>query len=171
MNSTRTFDAIVVLGAAVWPNQQPSPTLTRRTLHAVQKYKLGVAPLIIGSGGMGKNPPSEAEMITRICIDAGVPQSALLREDQSTSTLENVLFTGQILAQNNAKSILVVTDKYHLPRTLMTFRALGIDCAGSGPPRGVSKTPLRKWLWSYVRELAALPYYFVKTKADPRFRS
>jgi uncharacterized SAM-binding protein YcdF (DUF218 family) len=153
------YDALVVLGAAVWANETPSSSLRRRTLHAVALYQKGVAPKIIGSGGLGRFPPTEAEMIRRICVANGVPEVDVILEDASHSTLENALFSARILRQMNASRVVVVSDKYHLARAILCFRFLGFDVKGSGPDRGKTGTPLRKWLYYYLREIAAVPYY------------
>jgi vancomycin permeability regulator SanA len=55
------YDVIVVLGAAVWPGGQPSPTLQRRTLHAVDLLQRGYATYLLVTGGLvqpgGNNIP------------------------------------------------------------------------------------------------------------------
>lgn len=155
-------DAIVVLGAAVWEGARPSPSLRRRVAHAAGLFQSGAAPLIIGSGGLGRFPPSEADMIGRLLAEAGVPGDAFLAEDRSRTTLENVLFSARLMRERGLSRVLVVSDRYHLPRAVMCFRALGFDAAGSGPGRGTSGTPLRKWIYYHLREIAALPWYALK---------
>lgn len=154
-----SYDAIVVLGAAVWRDESPSPSLRRRANHAVDCYKAGLAPRLVASGGVGRFPPSEAEVIKRICVASGVPEGAIYLEDQSHTTLENILFSARIIEGFGGRRIMVVTDPYHLPRAILCFRFLGFEVAGSGPPRGKSGTPLLKWVYYYLRELAAVPYY------------
>lgn len=154
--------ALVVLGAAVWDRERPSPTLRRRTAHAAELYRSGRADLIIGSGGLGRFPPTEAEMIGRLLAEAGVPQTVFLREDSSHTTLENILFSARLLRARGIDRVVVVSDKYHLPRAVMCFRALGFAATGSGPDRADSGTPLRKWIYSYLRECLALPWYVTK---------
>ena len=124
-------------------------------------YQDGVAPKIIGSGGLGRFPPSEAEIIRRVCISAGVPEADILLEDASHTTLENVLFSARILRRMNAGRVVVVSDKYHLARATLCFRFLGFEVKGSGPDRGKTGTPLRKWLYYYLREIVAVPYYLI----------
>lgn len=155
------YDALVVLGAAVWANETPSPSLQRRALHAVALYEAGAAPKIIGSGGVGRFPPSEAEVIRRVCVSAGVPEGDVILEDTSHSTLENVLFSARILRRMNAGRVVVVSDKYHLFRAILCFRFLGFEVKGSGPNRGKTGTPLKKWLYYYLREIVAVPYYLI----------
>jgi len=152
-------DAIVVLGAAVWPNGEPSPTLKRRTLHAANLYRSGAAPLVVLSGGTGKHPPAEAEVMASLCTGAGVDAAALIVEDRSTTTFENVAFSAEILRALGLSKVLVVSDAYHLPRAKMCFRYLGFETIASVPPNGAIPTRRRRIVMSWLRELVALPWY------------
>ncbi|WP_420413136.1 YdcF family protein [Roseibium sp.] len=158
------FDAMVILGAAVWEGGRPSPSLLRRINHAAELYYKGVAPLIIGSGGLGKHAPSEADVMARELITLGVPASAILPENRSHTTLENSVLSARILRQQKAHKVLVVSDRYHLPRALLCFRSLGFAAIGSGPDKTNVKTPRHKWLYSYLREFAAYPWYVWKLR-------
>ncbi len=170
MNQTYPYDVIVVLGAAVWTGGNASPALMRRTMHAITAYQEGLAPYILGSGGLGKHPPSEATAIAEICQQHRIPQSALLSEGHSTSTIENAVFSAGILSEIGAKNLLIVTDRYHLPRTLMCFRALGFNCTGSGPDWQSSPMPMRHRAWALIHEAGALAWYAVRLKFHPDFR-
>ncbi len=46
-------DAIIVLGAAVWPGGRASPALAARMQHAIALYRAGYAAHLILSGGVG----------------------------------------------------------------------------------------------------------------------
>jgi len=163
-NTTQeTFDAIVILGAAVWADGEASPTLKRRTLHAVEKFHAGAAPLIVCSGGVGKHPPSEAEVMANLCRAHGVPEDALILEDQSTSTIQNVILSTALLKARDAASVLVVSDPYHLPRATMCFRHFGMACKGTSSAQPSTLSPARK-LYMRLRECLALPVYYVRLK-------
>lgn len=154
-------DAIVVFGAAVWSGGKASPTLMRRTLHAVDLHKQGLAPLIVLSGGMGKHPPTEAEAMAFLCRDAGVEDAALILEDRSTTTFENVAFSAEMLRTRGLSRVLVVSDAYHLPRIKLCFRYLGFDTRGSAPARDIAPTKRSRVIRAWLREMAALPWYFL----------
>lgn len=117
--------AILVLGAAVWP-QGPSPTLLRRSLHAATLWHKGAAPLIIACGGLGKHPPSEAAAIRDILVDAGVPEQAILLEDHSTTTFENIRNALLLLP---GREVIIVTDSYHGRRANMVAHHFGLRAA------------------------------------------
>ena len=69
---------------------------------AAQLYKDGFAPWVLFTGGLGRNTAamwtdSEALRFARIAASEGVPESAILVEDKSTNTAENILFTKALL--------------------------------------------------------------------------
>ena len=108
-----TFDAIVVAGCRVLPGGQPSGCLARRVTKAVDLWRLGLAPTIAMTGGVGTFPPSEAVVAATVARDLGVPESALILEEHSTSTLENARYLRKLV---NFERILIVTDSYHVRR-------------------------------------------------------
>jgi len=137
--------AIVILGAAVWPGGQPSPTLRRRIDEAVRQAAAHPAALVICSGGLGRHPPSEAEVMARGLRDSGIPAERILLEDASTSTLENAGLTAAILRERGLTCILVVTSSYHVARARLTFRHFGITARGAPVGRNPA-TPRWKYL-------------------------
>jgi uncharacterized SAM-binding protein YcdF (DUF218 family) len=89
----------------------------------------GWAPLLIFSGGLGsitKNlwQDSEAERFARIAMEMGVPADAMLVENKSTNTGENILFTRQLLAERrlDPQKFIVVQKPYMERRSYATFR-------------------------------------------------
>ncbi|WP_253279940.1 YdcF family protein [Phaeobacter sp. 11ANDIMAR09] len=147
-----------MLGAAVWPGGQPSPTLRRRSLHAAKLFRRGRVSHVICCGGLGKHPPSEAEVMQKICREAGVPDSAILLEDQSRTTLENLANIRALLARLDQPSIVIVTDGYHKWRALMVARHFGFQAQASCPLQ--SGTSGLKVVKFWLREVPALIYYW-----------
>lgn len=71
---------------------------------AAQLYHQGYADRILFTGGLGRNtrgllPETEAARFARVAAECGVPGDAILREDRSTNTKENILFTRDLLTQ------------------------------------------------------------------------
>jgi uncharacterized SAM-binding protein YcdF (DUF218 family) len=150
--------AIVVLGAAVGEDGRPSPALARRIAEGRRLWAAGRGEAVIGSGGLGRWPPSEARAIRDALVAAGVPADAALMEDRSRSTFENARFSIALMRRRGLGRALVVSDGYHLPRAVMTFQLLGMPAQGAAPPgrgggRGWTRLRLR------LREVPALPLY------------
>jgi uncharacterized SAM-binding protein YcdF (DUF218 family) len=126
--------AALLLGAAVWPGGEPSPTLRRRTRHAAALWHRGEVRWVVACGGPGRHPPAEALVMRCLLLAEGVPASAIRTEDRSRSTHENLLFAKPILEALGAAAAVIVTDRTHAPRARLIARGLGIAATSSSPP-------------------------------------
>ena len=97
--------------------------------HAADLFHRGLAPLVILSGGLGRLTAgtwvrSEAEMFAGVLRARGVPDSAVLLEDRSTNTGENIRFTRQLLAARRleVRSLIAVQKPYMERRAFATLR-------------------------------------------------
>ena len=73
---------------------------------AAELYLLGLAPLVLFTGGLGRNtegllPEPEAVHFARVAMECGVPETAILLEPESTNTAENILFTRRLLEEQS----------------------------------------------------------------------
>ncbi len=96
---------------------------------AAELYLQGWAPLIIMSGGLGNFTQdmwteSEADKFARIAVQKGVPADAILIENKSGNTGENILFTQQLLSQIglDPQNFIVVQKPYMERRSYATFK-------------------------------------------------
>ena len=112
-------DAILVLGSHD----------LRVAERGAELYLQGWAPVLIFSGGLGnftqemwKEP--EADQFARIALEMGVPEHAILVENKSTNTGENILFTQKILREKgfDPNSFIVVQKPYMERRSYATFK-------------------------------------------------
>lgn len=125
-------DGLVVLGAAQYDGR-PSPVFAHRLEAAYRLWKAGAAPRILVTGG--KRPGdrfSEGAAGCRYLRRLGVPKKALICEEKSTSTWENLLAAKRVFG---GKQVILVTDAPHLPRALMLAKRLGLVARGY-PVRG-----------------------------------
>lgn len=102
---------------------------TRVAEYAAGLFLAGYAPYIIFSGGLGrltdgvfKKP--EAEVFADIALEKGIPADAILVENKSTNTGENVEFTKKLLAEKGLdfKTFILVQKPYMERRTYATFK-------------------------------------------------
>ena len=96
---------------------------------AADLYLQGWAPLIIFSGGLGNFTKGvwtepEADQFARIAVERGVPPEAILTENKSTNTGENILFTAQLLKEKklDITHFIVVQKPYMERRSFATFK-------------------------------------------------
>jgi uncharacterized SAM-binding protein YcdF (DUF218 family) len=162
-DGTQPADVIVVLGARVYPGGRLGPSLTRRTRHAVALFRAGLAKAIVCSGGVGQDPPSEAEAACGLAETLGVPASALVLESQARSTEENALYTAALMRAHGWRTALISTDSFHLYRADLLFTRAGVVAYPS--PAQITEgpmNPLERYLRE-CRELVALLWYWLKT--------
>lgn len=157
MHSLRMQTAII-LGAAVWQTG-PSPTLLRRTLHGAKLFETHRVTRLVVCGGMGKHPPSEAQAMADILISAGVPADAIILEDRSTTTGENIANAKALIADG---PVIIVTDWYHAPRARLIARRAGLAAATSSP--GLSGARFWPQLKGALREIPAYLAYLLRLK-------
>lgn len=160
IDGARRTDAIIVLGSAVWQGERASPSLYARTQHALALYRAGYAPALILCGGLGGNPPSEAEVMRRLAASAGVSADALILEDQSHSTEESLTNAKALMDARGWHSALIVSDPFHLLRAELIARDLGIDAYGSGASDSPTYTAPQLHAWYTAREAVALVWYY-----------
>jgi uncharacterized SAM-binding protein YcdF (DUF218 family) len=96
---------------------------------AAELYLEGMAPILIFSGGLGNLTKdmwtkSEAELFASIAMEKGVPSNAILIENRSTNTGENILFTKSILKEHklDPQKFIVVQKPYMERRSYATFK-------------------------------------------------
>ena len=96
---------------------------------AAELYLKGFAPLLIMSGGLGNFTQDiwtekEADKFAAIAIGKGVPAEAILIENNSTNTGENILFTQKLLKEKklDPQSFIVVQKPYMERRSYATFK-------------------------------------------------
>ena len=95
---------------------------------AIEYYKLNEDANIIVSGGQGEDELiSEAEAMYRYLIENGVEKEKIIKEDKATTTLENIIYSKEILKNLNheGEKVLIVTNEFHITRAMIIANLLG----------------------------------------------
>ena len=131
------YDFIIIHGAGLLDGERVTPLLKRRIDKAVQAFHQSKNPHIrlIVSGGQGSDEKiSEAQaMYNYLVAHTDVPKEAIILEEKSTTTYENLLFSkeiGEQLVEN--PRFLFVTNDYHVFRTSTYARQIGMQGDGLG---------------------------------------
>ncbi|MFO7445905.1 MAG: YdcF family protein [Ignavibacteriaceae bacterium] len=107
----------VVLGAAVWSNNVPSPSLAARAEKAAELYRKGYVGHVQLTGGNAPGELSEAEVAYNFIKKKSIDTTRILLEKNTTSTSEQVEFIkNNLLISNSVENIIIVSDSYHLTR-------------------------------------------------------
>ena len=154
------FDAVVVLGCRVRPDGTPSPTLIRRVEAGARLVLAGKATRLVLSGGKVGSDVSEAAAALPHALGTGLSRDAISLEERSRTTDENALEVARLLGSRE-RSILVVTDAYHVPRSVRLFRKHFTRVAGHGVrDAGLSRVK------NALREACVLTAYLAQGKLD-----
>ena len=160
----------VVLGTEVLSGGRPSSTLAARVHHAAGLYARRRVRLIIATGGVGKHPPAEAEVMGRVLGEEGVPDDAVMLEDRALNTWDSARFVTDMAKRLGVSDVLVVTDPLHCVRTVAAFERAGLG-AWAEP---VYDSPMWRGSWArlgqFVRELGALVWYRIRYGVGTRSR-
>jgi uncharacterized SAM-binding protein YcdF (DUF218 family) len=128
-------EAIVVFGGgleaayAAQPQPLAGESTYRRAMHAAWLYRRGRPLPVFVSGGPspGAGDTAIADVARRVLEGAGVPPERIHLERRSTSTLENAVYTSELLRRHGIKKVVLVTDGYHMRRARACLRRQGIE--------------------------------------------
>jgi len=153
-------DAILVLGRRLQDNL-PTAVFQARLAHAAALWSQGIAPRILVAGGLtGKATISEAEAGRTWLQAHGIPPEAILAEDRSQHTLENLFWVRELARAEGWRTLILVSDPLHLARARAMAQGLGLETslapADAAPPvRGTFR-----WWRRAISEAFLLHWYF-----------
>ncbi len=127
LQSKEKADAILVLGAQVKPDGTPCLMLKERLNTGIQLYKEGAADRIIMSGDHGSDDYDEVNAMKSYAIDQGVPSECIFMDHAGFSTYDSIYRAKEIF---QAKSLVVVTQEYHLYRAVYDAMAFDLNVRG-----------------------------------------
>ncbi|UCP07545.1 MULTISPECIES: YdcF family protein [unclassified Pseudomonas] len=125
-------DAIIVLGAGrergdlAWGADQPTGVALERERYAARLAKASGLPILTSGGLHYGTPPSEARLMAdSLRDDFGV--TVRWQEERSRTTWENALFSAEMLLPQGIKRVVVVTQAWHMPRSVWSFQKAGFE--------------------------------------------
>ncbi len=152
-------DAILVLGAQVKADGQPSLMLKERLETGIQLYKDGVSDRIIMSGDHGREDYDEVNAMKSYAIDQGVPSECIFMDHAGFSTYDSMYRAKEIF---QAESLLVVTQEYHLYRAVYDANALGMEAQGVACDTAVYKGDAYRKCREVLARVKDIGYTLVK---------
>jgi uncharacterized SAM-binding protein YcdF (DUF218 family) len=118
VTGTERVETAIVLGAAVI-GDAPSPVFAARLDHAATLYREGRAGRILVTGGRsGEDRLSEAASGAAWLETHGVPRGAILLEDGSRTTRQNLANAARVLGPARTAPVLIVSDPLHMRRAM-----------------------------------------------------
>lgn len=127
---------VIVLGCEVHPDNRPSLMLRDR-IDAAYDYLIAHPEAVcVASGGMDDDERiTEARCIRDTLVSRGIDPARIYLEETSGSTLENLAFSANVIAQNGLDTrVALATDNFHQYRAQFFARKEGLDPLSIGNP-------------------------------------
>ena len=136
----QSADVAIVLGAALSYNTV-SPVYRERINHAITLYNEGYVKYVILTGGTGEgNIYSDAFIAMEYARSKGLPEEAILLEEKSIVTEENIIYSKEIMEQNNFETAIIESDPIHMKRAMNMAENNNLFAFPSPTPTTMYKT-------------------------------
>lgn len=154
-------DVIIVLGALVWSDGQPSYMLQDRLDVAYELYQAGAAPKILVSGDHGTKEYDEVNNMRKYLEGRGVLTENIFMDHAGFDTYATMYRARDVFM---VKSAIIVTQRYHLYRAVYLANSMGLDIQGVACDRYKSQYQL----YYDARELLARSKDFFQEILKPK---
>ncbi|MBQ2841807.1 MAG: YdcF family protein [Clostridia bacterium] len=146
-------DAVIVLGKGLDGDKVP-PNLAKRLDKAIDYHKKNPRALIVVSGGKGNDEKlSEAQAMFDYLVSKGIPEEIIIKEDKSTTTYENFVFSTEIIREKLGEnySLAFISNRFHIYRAERLAKSIGINAMHLGAGIQWHTVPA-----NYLREISVL---------------
>lgn len=137
VNHNKKPDYIVVLGCGLSGKNMLLP-MYQRAQTALAYIKKNTDVKIVVSGGQGSGESiSEAEAYKTYFVNNGVKADNIIEENKSTTTMQNMRYTADILRKTDGRKnlrVAVITSNYHVFRAKFLARRCGFNAEGVAAP-------------------------------------
>jgi uncharacterized SAM-binding protein YcdF (DUF218 family) len=116
---------------------------------AVVLHRSGLVPRLVLSGGASKAGHTEASVMRDLALANGVPADAIVLDENARSTIENFACSLPILEQLGAKRVLVVTEPWHMRRSMLLARRHRIDARAAPATSTIWQSPRHAAYWLF----------------------
>ena len=151
---------IVIMGAAVTQDGNPSGAMRRRVYGAIQAARsLDGGVFFLPTGGVGRHGLSEAQVMSTLLEESDICPDRIILEDQAHDTLSSVKNCAAIIGEIDPNpQVLIASDRYHVTRCVLLFGLYGVDAHALRIETGRASNGLLRWSYYYIREIAAIPW-------------
>ncbi len=149
LDQARPAESIVVLGAAQYDGH-PSPVLRARLDHAVDLWNHHMAHIVVLTGGRGPGDTTSEAAVGRSYVKRhGVPEAAILLENEGRTTRASLMAVSRMLSDRGMSTAILVSDPFHMLRLWILSRRFGL-IAYTSPTRTSPISPNREKRWKYM---------------------
>ncbi len=154
---------VIVLGGGITKNGELTDSIKKRVEKAAEYLKENKDALAVVSGGKGRFVPmAEAEVLKPELASFGIDESKILKEDKAKDTIQNLIFSAEMIAKHDgipleevlSSPVAICTSDFHLARAERIAKRLGFSnvygLAAKTPPIFVLNTYCRE-ICSYIK--------------------
>lgn len=116
-------NVLIVLGCAPNRDNTPSYLMRKRVEKAISLYKKNKYDVVIFTGGPNKTKIPESEMMRGLSFEV-IPVNRIITEEKSLSTIQNAIFTWELIKDKDIKKLTVLTSNFHIKRSRYIFKKL-----------------------------------------------
>jgi len=122
----------LVFGAGYWPDGTPSDVMKDRVQAAVELYQAGRVRKVLFSGDNRFVDYNEPEKMQQYAEALGLPAEAIILDHAGRRTYDTCYRARAIFG---LQGVVLITQRYHLPRALYTCHGLGLNVVGYAADR------------------------------------
>lgn len=117
----------IVFGAGLWRDGSPTPVLRDRVSTAAKLYFTGKVEKLLLSGDNSTEYYNEPAAMHEYAVNLGVPKEDIVQDFAGRRTYDTCYRAREIFGVQDA---ILITQKFHLPRSIFTCNKLGIPSEG-----------------------------------------
>ena len=121
------YDCVIVFGAGVKPNGEPSDMLADRMETGTEVMNSGITDRMIVSGDHGAKEYDEVRTMKDYAVKRGIDSEKIFKDHAGFSTYDTLYRARDVF---KVKKAVLVTQKYHLTRALYLAQSMGIEAVG-----------------------------------------
>ena len=125
-NIPNDIDCILILGASI-KEDKPSKMLEDRLLKGIELYKKNISNKIIVSGDHREDDYDEVNVMKNYLIEKGIPSEKIFMDHYGISSYDSIY---RAKKNYKANKIVIVTQKYHLYRSIYIAKKFDIEVYG-----------------------------------------
>ena len=122
----KDIDCILILGASI-KEDKPSKMLEDRLLKGIELYQKNISSKIIVSGDHREDDYDEVNVMKNYLIEKGIPSEKIFMDHYGISSYDSIY---RAKKNYKANKIVLVTQKYHLYRSIYIAKRFDIDVYG-----------------------------------------
>ncbi len=117
----------IIFGAGLYRDGSPTPVLRDRVATAVELYQSGKVQKLLMSGDNIADNYNEPAAMRDYALQLGVPEQDIVIDYAGQRTYDTCYRAKYIFGISDA---ILVTQRFHMPRALLTCNALGVNSVG-----------------------------------------